>query len=300
MSVIALGNVLSLFDGISCGQLALNKLGVNYRNYFSSEIDPFALKVTSHNFPNTKRVGDVTLLNGEDLPKIDLLIGGSPCQGFSSAGKHLNFNDPRSKLFFEFVRLLREVKPKYFLLENVVMKKSHADMISDLLETDYLKINSSLMSAQSRNRLYWFNWDADIPEDMGIVLNSVLDAGWQSDRSKSYCIDANYGKGSNYKRYFFRSSRQIVFREGYFPNITDESTANQVMHEDNKHGKKWWLLNVGECERLQTIPCGYVQDVDIPKTEKYKCIGNGWTVDVISHLLAVYFRRENVCYSSRY
>lgn len=114
-------NVLSLFDGMSCGQLALNRAGIKYHNYYAAEIDKHAIKVAQSNYPDTVHLGDVTKVRAEDLPPIDLLIGGSPCQGFSFAGKQLNFNDPRSKLFFEFVRLLKECRPKYFLLENVVM-----------------------------------------------------------------------------------------------------------------------------------------------------------------------------------
>jgi DNA (cytosine-5)-methyltransferase 3A len=128
-----IGNVLSLFDGMSCGQIALNKLGIKYENFYSSEIDKHAMKVTQHNFPNTIQIGDVTQVNANNLPKIDLLIGGSPCQGFSFSGKGLNFEDPRSKLFFEFVRLVKETKPRYFLLENVKMKKEHEQVITDYL-----------------------------------------------------------------------------------------------------------------------------------------------------------------------
>ena len=115
-------NVLSLFDGMSCGQIALNRAGIKYDNYFASEIDRYAIKVTKKNYPNTKHIGDVIGIKSEDLPKIDLLIGGSPCQGFSFAGNQINFNDPRSALFFEFVRVLEEANPKYFLFENVKMK----------------------------------------------------------------------------------------------------------------------------------------------------------------------------------
>jgi DNA-cytosine methyltransferase len=115
-------NVLSLFDGMSCGQIALNKLGIKYDNYFASEIDKFAISVTKKNYPNTKHIGSVIDVNGSDLPKIDLLFGGSPCQSFSRAGDGTGF-DGKSKLFWEFVRVLKETKPKYFLLENVKMKK---------------------------------------------------------------------------------------------------------------------------------------------------------------------------------
>jgi DNA (cytosine-5)-methyltransferase 3A len=125
-----IGNVLSLFDGISCGQIALNRAGIKYGNYYASEIDKHAIKVTQHNYPNTIQLGDVTKVKGNELPQVALLMGGSPCQGFSFAGKGLNFEDPRSKLFFEYVRLLKETKPKYFLLENVRMKQECQDVIT--------------------------------------------------------------------------------------------------------------------------------------------------------------------------
>lgn len=167
-------NVLSLFDGISCGQIALNKLGIKYDNYFASEIDKYAMQVTKHNYPNTKHIGDVTKVKGADLPTIDLLIGGSPCQGFSFAGKQLNFEDPRSKLFFEFVRLLEETKPKYFLLENVKMKREYYDVITDILGVKPIEINSSLVSAQSRKRMYWTNIpDIVQPKDKKIMLSDI-------------------------------------------------------------------------------------------------------------------------------
>lgn len=180
-------NVLSLFDGLSCGQIALNRLGIKYDNYFASEIDKYAIKVTQSNYPNTIQLGDVTGVSGATLPKIDLLIGGSPCQGFSVAGKKLNFDDPRSKLFFEFVRLLKECKPKYFLLENVKMKKEYEDIITDFLGVQPIHINSALVSAQNRSRLYWTNIGlqqeglfGDLkssitqPEDKGIMLKDIV------------------------------------------------------------------------------------------------------------------------------
>lgn len=147
--------VLSLFDGISGGQLALQRAGIKVDKYYASEIDKYAIQITQKNFPGTVQLGDVTKIKGTDLPKIDLCIGGSPCQGFSFAGKQLNFDDPRSKLFFEFVRLLKECKPKYFLLENVKMKKEYQDVITEHLGVEPVKINSNLLSAQNRKRLYW-------------------------------------------------------------------------------------------------------------------------------------------------
>ena len=169
-------NVLSLFDGMSCGQLALDRLGIKVDVYLAAEIDKYAKQITKKNYPNTVHLGDVTKLRGMDLPKIDLLMGGSPCQGFSFAGKQLNFDDPRSALFFEFVRLLEETKPKYFLLENVRMKQEYQDIISEHLGVKPIMINSALVSAQNRVRLYWTNIpNIEQPEDKGIVLKDILE-----------------------------------------------------------------------------------------------------------------------------
>ena len=174
-------NVLSLFDGMSCGQIALDKLGIEVNKYFASEIDKYAMQVTKHNYPNTKHIGDVTQVKGADLPNIDLLIGGSPCQGFSFAGKQLNFDDPRSKLFFEFVRLLEETKPKYFLLENVRMKKEYQDIITEYLGIEPIVINSNLVSAQNRTRYYWTNIpNITQPKDKELLLKDITEDGLRS------------------------------------------------------------------------------------------------------------------------
>ena len=206
-------NILSLFDGMSCGQIALDKLGIPVTNYFASEIDKYAIEIAKKNYPSTIHLGDVTQVKGDDLPQIDLLIGGSPCQGFSFAGKQLNFDDPRSKLFFEFVRLLKETKPKYFLLENVKMKKEYQDVISQHLGVEPIEINSALVSAQNRKRLYWTNIpNVTQPEDKGIILRDILEDG-DVDRDKNLCLDANYHKGGNLKQYFEKHRRQLVFND---------------------------------------------------------------------------------------
>ena len=168
--------VLSLFDGMSCGQIALNKLGYDNITYYASEIDKYAISITQKNFPNTIQVGDVLNLKSEDFTDIDLMLAGSPCQGFSFAGKQLAFDDPRSRLFFEFVRLLKEIKPKYFLLENVRMKKEFLSIISEQVGVEPTLINSALLSAQSRQRYYWTNipFNKNI-EDKGIVLKDILE-----------------------------------------------------------------------------------------------------------------------------
>jgi len=170
----AIINVLSLFDGMSCGRVALERAGIPVANYFASEVDKYAIQIAKKNYPDTIHIGDVTKVFAKDLPKIDLLIGGSPCQGFSFAGKQLNFDDPRSKLFFEFVRLLKETKPKYFLLENVRMKKEFQDVISKELGVEPVEINSALVSAQNRRRLYWANFPITQPKDKGILLKDII------------------------------------------------------------------------------------------------------------------------------
>ena len=168
-------NILSLFDGMSCGQIALNKLGIEYDKYFASEIDPYTIKVTQHNYPNTIQLGDIRNIKGTDLPKIHLLIGGSPCQGFSFMGKQLNFDDPRSKLFFEYVRIKEEINPTYFLLENVKMKKEYQDVISEYLGVQPIEIDSRFVSAQKRRRLYWTNIPGITqPNDLKIFLKDII------------------------------------------------------------------------------------------------------------------------------
>jgi DNA-cytosine methyltransferase len=301
-------NVLSLFDGMSCGQIALNKLGIKIDNYFACEIDKYAIKVTQDNFPNTIQLGDVTKVDFKSLPRIDLLIGGSPCQGFSFAGKQLNFNDPRSALFFEYVRALKETNPAYFLLENVLMKQEYQDIISDLLNVKPILINSSLVSAQNRKRLYWTNISKlNHPKDIGISLDSIIEKNkssleWFTDREKSHCLDANYFKGGNLKSYFEKHRRQLLFNysssgrgngkiEGRFSKAIKSLTLTASGYSNRSvtgllidfEKLKWRKLTVLECKRLQTVPDDYRMDVS--KTQSYKMLGNGWTIDVIVHIL---------------
>ena len=194
-------NVLSLFDGMSCGQIALQKLGVKVKNYFAAEIDKYAIHVTKQNFPETIHIGDVTKIDATLFPKIDLLIGGSPCQGFSFAGKGLNFDDPRSKLFFEFVRIKNECNPTYFLLENVKMKYEHELVISKYMGVESIEINSQLLSAQNRVRLYWTNIANEPyglfgdmvctipqPKDKGVLLRDILESNVALTESRKVAI----------------------------------------------------------------------------------------------------------------
>jgi len=303
-------NVFSMFDGMSCGQLALKKAGIKVNTYHASEIDKYAMSITKKNFPSTLQMGDITKLEDwrleliKDEIGIDLVIGGSPCQGFSFAGNQLNFEDPRSKLFFDFVRVLKILKPKYFLLENVRMKKESQDIISEYMGVEPVAINSNLVSAQNRHRLYWTNIPFNMPEDKGIILAHILENG-VTDREKSHCLDANYFKGGNLKSYFQKHRRQLVFTnrciqvgeadlkgfdiikrvyspEGKAPTLTTMGGG----HREPKvivDELTWRKLSCLECERLQTVPDGYTEGVS--NTQRYRMLGNGMTVDVIAHIL---------------
>ena len=169
--------VLSLFDGMSCGQIALNRLGIPIKTYYASEIDPYPIKVTQANYPETVQLGDVRDISLESLPeKPDIILAGSPCTGFSFAGKRLAFDDPQSVLFFEFVRLLKEIEPEWFLLENVKMKKEYLNVITEQVGVEPILLNSALVSAQNRWRYYWTNIPGiNEPEDRGIVLRDILE-----------------------------------------------------------------------------------------------------------------------------
>ena len=323
-------NILSLFDGMSCGQIALNRLGVKYDKYFASEIDKYAIQITKQNYPDTIHIGDVTAIKAAELPKIDLLMGGSPCQGFSFAGSQLAFDDPRSKLFFEFVRLLKESKPKYFLLENVRMKKEYLDIITEHLGVKPILINSALVSAQNRQRYYWTNIpEISQPKDKGIVLKDILETNADekykiSNAKKDRVLNTKRGKGFFYNKYSKKIGTVI---SGYHKEPTDGSyleiqnkpkqvgIATDINGYDiikrvySENGKSptlttmggghrepkvaiddtyWRKLTPVECSRLQTVPDNYTQGVS--NTQKYKMLGNGWTVDVICHILShLYF-----------
>jgi DNA-cytosine methyltransferase len=236
---------LSLFDGMSCGRLALEKAGFKVDTYYASEIDKPAIKVSGANWPSIIQVGDVTawkswdLIYGLDWASIDLVIGGSPCQGFSFAGKQLAFDDPRSALFFTFVDILNRVRkhnPKVkFILENVKMQKVHLDVVTDYMGVEPILINSALVSAQNRKRYYWTNLDGiEQPEDKGILLSDILENG-TSDRSKALCLLASY-KGFNgsqdylRRRYFGKSMGQGIFENPSLAKyyLSDEQILNCI------------------------------------------------------------------------
>lgn len=258
-------NVLSLFDGMSCGRIALERAGIKVNQYYASEIDKYAIKVSKANYPDIIHIGDVKQVSWFGLPKIDLLIGGSPCQGFSNAGLGHNFNDPRSKLFFEFVRILLETKPKYFLLENVKMKKEWQNIITSYLGIEPIKINSTLVSAQNRERLYWTNIPNIIqPEDKGILLKNIIEDGedGEVDRSKSLTLLSTY-QGAT-KGGYDKKLHQIVIMQtprgnnpggiraldGRVPSMTANS-----YHENNK------LVRIGNTNPSGKGMNGHIYDI---------------------------------------
>lgn len=297
-------NVLSLFDGMSCGQIALDRLGIKVENYYASEIDRYAIKIAQKNYPNTVQLGDIKNVKGEDLPRIDLILAGSPCQGFSFAGKQLAFDDPRSALFFEFIRLLKECKPKYFLLENVRMKKEYLDAITDLVGVEPILINSALVSAQNRQRYYWTNLPVDgQPEDKGLVLKDILEPSAtvvkggnheveivvqsyrevRTEESKKSRREVRKKTGKDYTP--FRAKELQARDDGKVGTVTPSlNNDHKISLTKNDTQEVYWrVLTPLECERLQTVPDDYTGGVS--NTQRYKMLGNGWTVNVICHIL---------------
>ena len=268
-------NVLSLFDGMSCGQIALERANIKVNKYYASEIDKFAIKVTQENYPNTIQIGDVKELKEKDLPKMDLLIGGSPCQSFSNAGGGKGFGG-KSGLFWEYVRLLNKIKPKYFLLENVVMKKEWENIISDAIGVNPIKINSKLFSAQNRPRLYWTNIDVDNPVDKKIYLKDIID---NKVKEKYYLSEkaisrVNRNKFGGRLDANINTEKSKTLIAGYYKIPSDGTYFN------DGYGIRRYTPD--ECERLQTVPLGYTKTAS--DTQRYKMLGNGWTVDVIAHI----------------
>ena len=275
--------VLSLFDGISCGMVALERAGIPVDTYYASEIDKNAIAISQKNYPNIIRLGDVTKWREWDIPwaDIDLLIGGSPCQGFSFAGKGLNFNDPRSKLFFEFVDILNHIKSVNpdvkFLLENVKMKKEHEDVITDLLEVAPQKINSECVSAQKRNRLYWFNWESKQPTTANdVVINDILlplqiiEKEYYHKRTAEQIRSQSFVQGSKMIQDINGKCECLLARDCKDPkSVIQDGVLRR--------------LTPIEYERLQTLPDDYT--FGVCKSHRYQALGNGWTVDVIAHIL---------------
>lgn len=302
-------NVLSLFDGMSCGQVALDRLGIGIDNYFASEIDEYSIKVTQNNFPSTIQLGSV--LDWEkwsiDWSSIDMVTGGMPCQSWSIAGKQLGERDERGRLFFVMLDIIKRVMESnpdaYYLIENVKMKRVFEEYITRCTETvlggnvNKIMINSNLVSAQNRQRYYWTNIQGITqPDDKGIVLKDILeDIGGDSDSFRG-------GEMESYLPYSFSADglcqvgvaklngydclKRVYHKDGKAPTLNACTGGNReakVFVEPDK----WRKLTPLECERLQTLPDNYTEGVS--NSQRYKMIGNGWTVDVIAHILKIVF-----------
>jgi DNA-cytosine methyltransferase len=283
-------NIISYYDGISCGQLALQRSGIKVDNYYAYEIDPGAIKVTQANFPNTIQMGSVVGADLTKLPEIDLLLGGSPCQSFSIAGNGKGFKG-KSGLFWEFARCLKETKPKYFLFENVKpQKKEWADIISKELGVEYIIINSALVTGQRRRRHYWTNIsNVQQPKDRGIAFESIIKYGnlnndlYLSEKNITYGIEKHRGK-------VWKSGHKMGNMK--FPNYTHKKSqclmaleikgARETNHIQDVNGIR--TLSINEYLKLQGLPLGFT-DVVSEKAAK-SLVGNGWTIDVISHILS--------------
>lgn len=257
-------NVLSVCDGISCGQVALERAGIEVNNYYASEIDKYAIQVTQKNYPNTIQLGDITKWQEWEIDwsSIDLLIGGTPCQGFSFAGKQLNFNDPRSKLFFVYVDILNHIKKHNsnikFLLENVKMKKEYQDVISSYLKVEPVEINSALVSAQNRKRLYWTNiGKIEQPEDKGILLkdivheNTIPEVSPCTSDNKSYALTASYDGAVAWNSYE-RKQRTMLF-ESLKEYIVPFDKTLQILEKEVERGKVGFFRKDSQANRVYFI-----------------------------------------------
>jgi DNA (cytosine-5)-methyltransferase 3A len=271
-------NILSLFDGISCGQIALNKANIPYDNYYASEIKPHAIKCTLDNYPNTIQLGDILNLKGSDLPKIDLLIGGSPCKGISRLNKNQEgLEHSESRLFWEYIRLLDEVKPKYYLLENTHGNKEATNTITETLGIKPISINSKLVSAQNRPRYYWTNIpDIKQPLDKGITTNDIFDySGVLADECRIKWLNSESGKKSIKNGY---TKVNPYPKSGCLTALGHKKWNENYLYRDGVYR----YLSQTEIEKLQTLPVGYTKILSYD--EAYDCIGDGWTVDVIFHI----------------
>lgn len=318
--------VLSLFDGMSCGQIALQRAGFEVKQYFAAEVDKYAIKVAQHNYPSTIQIGDVTKVSYKDgilytekgdfcVGKIDLVMGGSPCQSFSNLGDGSGF-DGKSGLFYHWLRIREEVNPDYFLLENVNMKKQWSDKISELLGVKAVAINSNKFSAQNRDRLYWTNIQIPEVQDKGVILSEIVDSTvdtkyFLSDKAKQYIVSkdrlkkqlTNLNGNSNKStallaRYAglngtflcvdcngkLDTEKAGCLTARYAKGVASFGGDSFVLDAENLFDYKIRRFTPLECERLQTVPEGYTASVS--DSQRYKMLGNGWTVDVIAHILS--------------
>lgn len=276
-------NVLSLFDGISCARVALDRAGIEVNAYMSSEIDKNAIKISEKNYSDIIRVGSVLDLEVEG--QVDLLIGGSPCTDLSIAKKdRQGLEGNQSSLFWEYVRIKKECKPKWFILENVAsMPKKDKDIITKEMGVEPVMFNASLVSAQSRKRLFWTNIPFDLPKDKGIVLKDILQTSVDEkfyinkamkETGKTTGKVGYIGKGEQYGQ--GGQAHRVYAIDGKTPTL---SSGAPLIQEETRIRK----LTPIECERLQGLPDNYTEGV--ATTNRYKCLGNGFNCDVVAHIL---------------
>lgn len=332
--------VLSLFDGVSCGHVALDRAGIPIKKYYASEIDKYATQITQKNYPQTIQLGDVEKVDFKQFEgQIDLLIGGSPCTNLSICGNRKGLEGDESRLFWEYVRAIKECKPKYFLLENVEsMFNSDKEIISKELGCYPIMINSALLSAQNRKRYYWFNWGNQSrnlvgfptcaipqPKNKHILLKDILEEDGMAELPQKDNINGNircgeFGHGGQGERLYHSYGKSVCLglggsiKENYaIPILEDKpnqviytiknGTISTTLNGENIDINKYRIelpdgkylirkLKPIECERLQTLPDNYTaygidesgNEVKISNTQRYNVCGNGWTVDVISHI----------------
>lgn len=288
-------NIHSMFDGISCGRLAAVKAGLKIDKYFASEVDKYAMKVTQHHFSDTIQLGNALNYREWDLPKIDLCIGGSPCQDLSKIKSKdgLGLDGDKSKLFYTFYDNLNLVNPKNFLLENVLMSDKDANIISSMLGVEPVIIDSGNFSAQNRPRLYWtnINFDKNMPTN-DLVLKDIMES--EVDE-KYYYNDKPYEIHSHNKRVIGNMNTHNAAGKRQYTDLTSRIyntefkcatlTAVSGGGQEKKayNGKGVRKLTPLEYERLQTVPDNYTSILS--DSQRYKTLGNGWTVDVIAHIL---------------
>lgn len=278
--------VLSLFDGISCGMVALERAGVPVEKYVAYEIDKYAIQISKKNYPQIEHCGDVTTADFTQYKGFDLLIGGSPCQDLCSMGSHKGLAGEKSGLFFEFARALKEVNPKYFLLENnASMTKENEEIITKIMGVEPIMINSADFTAQNRKRLYWTN----IPIEEWKIQNVLLmDIAQNVEEKQEFLITEKVNKylseeykGRKIQKTVSASIRQLSEKSRCLSTRSCDIGSNSGLCLFQSG--EYYVATPVECERLQTLPDNYTLGISNP--QRYKCIGNGWTVDVIAHIL---------------
>lgn len=278
--------VLSLFDGISCGMVALERANIPVERYVAYEIDKYAIQISKKNYPQIEHCGDVTTADFTQYKGFDLLIGGSPCQDLCSMGSHKGLAGEKSGLFFEFARALKEVNPKYFLLENnASMTKENEEIITKIMGVEPIMINSADFTAQNRKRLYWTNIPIEEWEIQNVLL---LDIAQNIEEKQEFLITKKVNKYLS-EEYKGRKIQKTVLAS--IRQLSEKSRCLSTRSCDVGSNSGLCLLQNGayyvatpiECERLQTLPDNYTFGISNP--QRYKCIGNGWTVDVIAHIL---------------